>query len=288
MGVRLRSWWQKIKQQPLVAILAFVGIMAGIAGIALIVVAVLGYWLNWHWTGLVAETSEPKQHAKTLWDWLGLIAILGIPVMVGFGAALFTAQQAKVSAWVNTDNQREAALQAYINEMSELLLHEKLRESAEDDEVRTIARVRTLTVLRGLDPIRKASVIQFLHESGLIAYSFQHSISSPLIDKDKCIINLVGADLVGANLSDANLAYAVFIEADLRHANLSKATLEYTNFSEAFLFGTNLSEAYLGNANLNDANLGQANLSGAFVENEQLAKVKFLAGATMPDGTKHP
>ena len=63
MSAKLDTWRQKIKQHPVVAILAFVGSMLGIA---LIVVVVLGYWLNWHWTGLVVETSEPKQHAKTL------------------------------------------------------------------------------------------------------------------------------------------------------------------------------------------------------------------------------
>jgi hypothetical protein len=84
----------------------------------------------------------------------------------------------------------ENALQAYIDKMSELLLHEKLRDSAEDDEVRNIARVRTLSVLRGLDGKRKGDVIQFLHESGLI-------------DKDKCIINLINADLSKADLHAA-------------------------------------------------------------------------------------
>ena len=66
--------------------------------LALIIVIVLGYLLNWHWTGLVPEMSEPKQHAKTLWDWLQLLAALAIPVVVGFGAAWFTAQQGKVGS----------------------------------------------------------------------------------------------------------------------------------------------------------------------------------------------
>src|SRR5947209_74598 len=102
-----------------------------------------GYWFNWTWTGFGAETSEPKQHAKTLWDWLQLLAAFAIPVVVALGAAWFTAQQGKVSDAENTDNQREAALQAYIDKISELLLNNKLRESAEDAEVRKIARVRT-------------------------------------------------------------------------------------------------------------------------------------------------
>ncbi len=71
--------------------------------------------------------------------------------------------------------------------MSELLLHENLRGSAEDAEVRKIARVHTLTVLPRLDKVRKRSVLLFLHES-------------ELIDKDKPIVNLNGADLSEADL----------------------------------------------------------------------------------------
>jgi len=81
-----------------------------------------GYQLSWEWTGLGPETSEPKQHAKTLWDWLNLLGVLAIPVVVGLGATWYTTQQGKVNNRENTDNQRETALQAYIDKMSDLLL----------------------------------------------------------------------------------------------------------------------------------------------------------------------
>jgi uncharacterized protein YjbI with pentapeptide repeats len=105
-----------------------------------------------------------------------------------------------------------------------------------------IARARTLTVLRGLDSSRKASVIQFLHEAGLI-------------DKDRCIINLKGADLRGADLSNADL---------------SSATLD--------------------NANLSGANFERAELSGIKKSTiEELEKqATSLKDAIMPDGSKHP
>src|SRR5260221_1248189 len=98
--------------------------------------------------------------------------------------------------------------------MSELLLYKDnpLRESASEDEVRKIARVRTLTMLTRLDNERKKSVLQFLHESGLI-------------ETDKHIIDLRGADLYGANLSDADLRGADLYGADLRGADLSEAIL---------------------------------------------------------------
>jgi hypothetical protein len=75
------------------------------------------------------------QADKTLWDWLGLLSALAVPIVVGFGVAWFTSQQSKVSDRENKDNQKEALLQAYIDKMSELLLEKNLRGSEEEDEM---------------------------------------------------------------------------------------------------------------------------------------------------------
>jgi uncharacterized protein YjbI with pentapeptide repeats len=276
MGARLRSWWLIIKQHPVASILIGLFIVLGV------LVLVGGYKFNWGWTGF----NSPS---KTLWDWLQLLGVLAVPVVVGFGAVWFTTQQGKVADAENKDNQRETALQAYIDKMSELLLHEKLRDSAEDDEVRKIARVRTLTILPGLDGNRKGSVIKFLYESGLI-------------DKDKCIITLLGADLSDANLPRANLNHTNLAGTTLTRANLSGAKFENANLMFANLSGADLSSAYLGITNLLSANLTRANLSraglqlanllgadlsGAIVTEQQL-KEAGLEGATMPDGSIHP
>ncbi len=310
MVVRLRFWWQKIRQHLMTAVVIMV---ASMLGIALIAVIILGYWLNWYWTGFnggeskITVTSTSKgtttatelQPAKNLWDWLQPLGILAIPVVVGVGTVWFTTKQGQVSDATNKDNQREAALQTYIDNMSELLLQGKLRDS-EEDEVRKIARVRTLTVLRGLDAARKASLLQFLHEAGLI-------------DKNNRIIDLSEADLFGADLFGANLRGADLREVTLRGADLSHANLLYTNLrgvdlSYAKLFGANLRGANLREANfrgadltcaklfgaklfganLLEANLREADLHGATVTKEQLEKAKSLKGTTMPDGSIHP
>src|SRR6266513_1817045 len=133
MKAKFRSLWKKIKRPRLV-----VGvILAGILVIALIIAIIGGYLFNWTWAGV---------NKKTLWDWLDLLGLLAIPVVVGFGTAWFTTQQGKVSDAENKDNQRETALQTYIDKMSELLLHENLRNSQPEAEARTIARVRTITI----------------------------------------------------------------------------------------------------------------------------------------------
>jgi uncharacterized protein YjbI with pentapeptide repeats len=244
---------------------------------------------------------------KTLWDWLQLLAALAIPVLVGFGAVWYSErhnhefeiaqlqhqneqnaamQRAKTEREITLDNQREVLLQTYLDKMSELLLREKLRDSAEKDEVRNIARVRTIVVLSGLDSLRKRNVLQFLYESGLIEKG------------DKCIVkldiaNLQRADLGGIHLEEAQLRGTKLQEADLSFAYLSEADLKDanlhgTNLRGANLSGTDLGDAYLSAADLREADLSGANLSGATVTTEQLAQAKSLKGATMPDGSIHP
>jgi 1,4-dihydroxy-2-naphthoate octaprenyltransferase len=58
-------------------------------------------------------------------------------------------------------------LQAYLDQMSALMLHNNLRDSEEDSEARRLARARTLTVLGRLGPDRKRTVVRFLYESAL-------------------------------------------------------------------------------------------------------------------------
>jgi hypothetical protein len=281
---RLSYWWQKIKQH---------WVAIGIGAIILVVfiaLIIIGYQFDW--TGFNGNNESDK----TLWDWLNLLGVLAIPVVVGFGAIWFTTRQGKVADAENKDNQRETALQAYIDKISELLLHEHLSElKPEYEEVRNIARVRTLTLLRGLDAIRKASVLQFLYES-------------KLIEKGNIIIDLDGANLRKTDLRRAKLQGAYLREADLSNTNLFKANLRETDLRGAILQGANLSGADLSdtnllgailqgadlsNANLSRAimmaaNLSRANLQNAGVTTEQLETVDSLQSATMPDGSIHP
>jgi len=91
--------------------------------------------------------------------------------------------------------------------MSELLLEKHFRESQPENEVRKIARIRTLTLLPRLDNKRKRSVLQFLHDSGLIEKGNRkidlHDAN--LTNADLGGVSLIGTDLHGANLRRANL-----------------------------------------------------------------------------------
>jgi uncharacterized protein YjbI with pentapeptide repeats len=327
MGVRFRSWWQKTSKM-----VKIVQIIVLVLVVGLIVSFIGGYLFNWTWVGIGPYNPPTSnfQRGVTLYNWFQLAII---PAALAFGVWWLNRLQqqrdqrladqraqaerdaagkrAQIERDIALDNQREAALKEYIDKISELLLHENLRNSTQKDEVSMIARVQTLTVLTRLDSGRKRTVLQFLHESELI---FRHM----------CIIDLHGADLSRAELSEASLFDAALPDVNLKEANLSRAYLRRASLIGANLIGADLSEAYLaganlaeanlsgaklrgadfgelimlvGNlgdanlistANLSDADLSDADLTGAKVTDEQLAKAKSLKGATMPDGKIHP
>jgi hypothetical protein len=289
LTARLRSWQPKIKQHP---VMTAIIIVTSILVTMLIVMIVLGYWFDWSWVGVnggyskittttsstgTTTTATEKPPAKNLWD---MLQFLILPVVLVVIAYFFNRATARHERAITRDKQHEDALQAYIDKMSELLLdaNRPLRQSKPEEEVRKIARVRTLTVLSRLDGKRKRSVLQFLYESGLI-------------DKNNRIVELNGGD---------------FWQADLRWLHLENAHLGGTlcwkvNFSDAFLHG-----AYLGGVEFREVTWNGADLSGAYLEEakfldadgnkytteiaieEQLKEAKSLQGATMPDRSKHP
>ena len=238
-----------------------------IAGIALMIaIPILG-------VAGFGKYLDSSLQSKTLWDWLNLL--LAPLFLVGGFVLLSRSQQgneprniedeADVAREIAVDHQQAAALQAYIDRMSELLLKDKLSKFS-TDEVRNVAKSRTLSVLRELDPKRKGSVLLFLKDSGLI--------------EREAVIDLCGADLRGAimsfaNLSKTNLSGADLRGADLRGTDLNKSFLGETNLSNADLSGAiliaaDLFEANLSGANLNQTRMNKANLNGADLRNCRL------------------
>lgn len=241
-----RSWWQQKKKHPALTVLIscwnktkrhpVITILILFAIAIILTILIGGYKLNWAWTGFSGTTES----YKTLYDWMQL---LFIPVVLAVAGFWFNHRERKAAELraeaeqeIALDNQQETALKEYIKEMSELLLHEKLRESAEDDEIRKIARVQTLTILPRLNGERKGIILQFLYEANLL-------------DGVSPIIDLHHADLRGAYLVFANLHGAVLSGADLSGANLDFA---------------DLSGADLDDTKLEDARLSLANLKGIY------------------------
>jgi uncharacterized protein YjbI with pentapeptide repeats len=245
------------------------------------------------WTGF---------RGMTVRDWLDLLVVPLALVVISF---LFTTQQDQRQQQIENrraEAERELAeqraqdevLQAYLDQMSTLMLEKDLRNSEEDSEVRTLARARTLTVFRRVDTSRKEEIMQFLSEADLV-----HRVggSAPVIKLSGAYLSLANlggaqlrgadltdADLGGADLSGANLRFSFMSYADLSGANLSEAKLRQTNLEFADLSFANLSDAYLSNANLSNADL----VGAEGVNNEELDQQAYsLEGATMPNDQKY-
>jgi len=103
----------------------------------------------------------------TLWDWIKLLIIPGAIAAAG---VWFNQQQREREQDIAQQHTQDEALQAYLDHISQLLTDKEpsLRNAQPDDEVRTLARARTLTVLPRLDGRRKGTVVQFLYEANLI------------------------------------------------------------------------------------------------------------------------
>jgi uncharacterized protein YjbI with pentapeptide repeats len=213
----------------------------------------------------------------TLWDWLNLLVV---PVVIAGVGIWFNRQQRERELEIAEHRTQDEALQAYLDVMSQLLTDEKrpLRRAQIGDSLSSVARARTVTVLPRLDGERKARVVQFLYESGLIA-------------KKRPIIDLLRADLRGADLQDAGLRGADLQGANLNGADLFMADLKWADLSFADLREADLRRVDLLKADISDTKLRGADLRRASLRLvqegwtvNQLRAAKSLEDATMPDG----
>ena len=239
--------------------------------------------------------NRPGRGGKTPWDWLELFAKFAIPLMValatiGFGLLQLHLADAQHQQGASAlDQQQTATLQKYIDNIQDLLLNHNLLKydpnSGLSDpyyDIATLARARTLTALQGLDPHRKATVLQFLYEANLIG---GFTIGCLQCEQISPIISLGGADLSGAYLDGTYLS-----GSNLSGTDLSGTHLSGTDLSGANLSGTYLNCAYFICDDLEYANLRGVNLSGAYLNGaynltqQQLDQAFSCRGATLPKG----
>lgn len=237
---------------------------------------------------------------KEVWDWFLLISqILGaitIPFVVLVAGLYFTQQltqqqtqlsekQHQVDLQIAADQQEEAVLNAYLDDITTLLLDKKLGSQAAADEAASaeaavIAHTKTLIALDRLkDPRRKATIVEFLYSLGLIGYTTCDSCTrfSP-------IIGLSGADLNGADLRRTWLEGVDLSYTHLNGADLSGAIMYYANLSGADLSNAHLNDAYVNGDNFGATYLTDANLSGTTFRGAQLINaVLFGADLTYAD-----
>jgi uncharacterized protein YjbI with pentapeptide repeats len=232
---------------------------------------------------------------KTVWDWLDLLIV---PAFIALSVAALSLLQAwaqqqaeeqrdESARAIEEQRAQNAALQAYLDQMSHLVLEEDLPGSAEGDSVFTLAQARTTTAITQLDGEHNQAATRFLSDSGLLekpallAHAGLEGAELP-----KAVVQ--DANLAGTKLSGANLAGAVLINADfsatekvgedikltaadLTKANLSKAALQRANLSRCTLNEATLTDAALQSADLSSASLRSADLSAAALQGADLS-----------------
>ena len=225
---------------------------------------------------------------------IGAFAIFVSVAALVVGVLQFNEQQ-RTSAAQLLNQQRQATLNGYLNDMSALVLQDNLTDSRPRAPVRAIAVARTATAVRSLDGFRKGELVRYLWEARLITTL-------------RPIVNLSGVNLKGAWFKDANLYQVDVSSLSLSNANFNGAALDGANLSASDLTGAdlngsdlicfyhgssdgkisacvNLSHAYLMDATLINANLSGADLARADLFGADLAGATLdganLAGANM-------
>src|SRR5215216_5667128 len=269
-------------------------------------------------SGSLQRTQQRKAWTRrdlgrmTLREWLPIVGALLVSVVIALGIWGITwqlekleNQRAEAERELAEQRAQDEALQAYLDQMSQLILDRKLLEIEQGNPVHepgnpvhTLAQARTSTAILRLDAEHNESVTHFLITSGLAVrseasarllrgstlshakLSGAHLSNADLGDADLSGADLsnalmVNANLIGADLSGADLSNALLDNADLvahlPNADLSDASLIGADLSDANLFDADLSDANLIGADLSRADLSDANLAGAVLDNANLS-----------------
>jgi uncharacterized protein YjbI with pentapeptide repeats len=308
-----------------------------IAIAALLVAFTLGYPFKGSWESLgVGEDSNKLesvettikdgktfrittqfQSAKTLWDLLGLLGTIAIPVMLfqlqigeqrrAEERARFEQKQAEekaeVEKYISAADLREEALQGYIDRMSELLINENSRHELLfgekpdektnssnqkkltkkdvntyiDNSVRDVARIRTITILRRLEN-------DVLRQNIILNFLRDAKLLNFLLrTANLCKVNLSGTDLSNADLSGARLN-----GANLSSINLSNTNLYGADFTDANLSGANLENCWMQDTTFVNSDLSNTRLVYAKTWNEIEIHDNFEFRHIEGDDYSHP
>lgn len=238
-----------------------------------------------------ATRATGARPPKTLWDWLQLLlvpvillgGILWLGIQQRQDNQQLVQQQRATTTSIAAQQQQDALVANYQNQITDMMLHDNLLKAQAISPASQVAQVRTLSVFRQANPASKAILLRFLYDTNLINNDF-HIISMRGVDVTNAYFYLQNLDLRDTYLSGVNLH-----SSDMQNINLSFATLLFADLSATNLHGADLHGTDMHNVDLTGADLSDANLKDSVgLSNDQLAKVKSLAGAIMPDGSTHP
>jgi uncharacterized protein YjbI with pentapeptide repeats len=215
----------------------------------ILLLSIVLVFLGLLWAGYTTEPDSPIAktigfRGRSVWDWIAIGLVGAAVAVVGWRYAQW---QREREAAATLEQEQDAALNAYLGQMSNLMIDQQLGKEAKNEDflqaqVRKVAQARTIAVLLGLDKDHKRRPLTLVYKLGLL-------------DKPDPVLELENAGLDGANLRELTLHDACLNGADLRHADLHGADLEGSNLSQADLRGANLTRADLSRVDLRNANL---------------------------------
>jgi hypothetical protein len=196
--------------------------------IGLVVVGAIWFW------GILFDFIDPKgpTEKKDLVQVFAFIVagVVGaIGAVVGLANLYISRRNLEQQRELEDQRSQDDALQAYFQQMGDLLTKHKLMETEHDDDpLRLLARAHTLTVLRRLDAGRKGLLLRFLRGAGLIY-------------RNNTIVRLSMANLDRADLSIAFFDRTNLRSARLRYANMRNTKLRDVDLSDAQALGVQTS-----------------------------------------------
>ena len=217
----------------------------------------------------VRDITEVIERQKlTFWQLVGALLIpLGGGLLIAWGGFKFNQRQRERDEVIENKQAQDNAIQAYIDQMSDLLVDRHLRSLPSGSDIHRLAEARTLEVLLGLDSERKRRPLKLVYGLGLIKNGLHiaERDGAPLDVENLSLNNPDTGERDGALLELENLSldHADLTELSLRDACLRFADLRGANLQGSDLSGADLSYADLRGANLTNTDLSAVNLSGA-------------------------
>jgi uncharacterized protein YjbI with pentapeptide repeats len=215
------------------------------------------------------HTTIERQNV-TFWHIVGsiLIPVTG-GLLIGWAGFKFNQRQRERDEAVENHQAQDNAIQAYLDQMSDLLVDRHLRSLPKGSDIHRLAEAKTVEVLLGLDSERKRRPLKLVYGLGLIMNrSHTAERDGALLDlenlslnnpdtgeKDGALLDLENLSLDHADLTELSLRDACLRFADLRGADLQGSDLRGADLGYADLRGANLTNADLSAANLSGANL---------------------------------
>lgn len=211
-------------------------------------------------------------------NWCKVVLSALVPCVLGIFTIAFTLQQQslarkqhELNQQSQLDAQRQTLFDAYIGDISNLLLHTSDTNRTREKKFLLYVRTKTLTALRNLNSERKTFILLFLYESG-----FLQDPSLDLSGADLNDVQLIGPyKLDGLYLPsvfwrnaffvDCSLIRAVFDQSHMNDARFINSTVEWASFRETLLDNVHFIRTSVLSINFTDASLTGANFLDADV-----------------------